>query len=341
MKLYNKHYDKCALLKYLSNEQQVAEIRRYTLTEGRAANCRILEFRTGAGLVFQVSADKGFDIFHCELNGMPVSFHSPLGMVHPSYYEPEGIGWFITFGGGFLTTCGLTYAGAPERIGNENFGLHGRIHATPAHDVCVEQSWIDDDYILSVKGKMIEGRMFGDNIEQTRSYTCTAGTNIIKIEDVFENKGFIPSPLMLIYHFNLGFPLIASGTKLEIPKSRISPRDEIAAQGLSEWNVMTEPVPGFKEQVFYHEHINPDNNGCIRATVTNIAGLGISIKYEMKELPILVQWKQMGSGFYVLGVEPSNCKVEGKSKEIAEKRIRYLQPQESIRIGIDVDVFQT
>ena len=52
--------------------------------------------------------------------------------------------------------------------------------------------------------------------------------------------------------------------------------------------------------------INPDNR------------LKLTVSYRTAELPYLAQWKMMGRGEYVMGLEPANCFPEGQ--ENFEKR---------------------
>ncbi len=114
-------------------------------------------------------------------------------------------------------------------------------------------------------------------------------------------------------------------------------RDETAQAGIARHLVMDAPQAGYAEQVFFHE-INPDANGFATAAVVNdelkLAGY---VSYRQKELPNLVQWKQMGVGAYVLGVEPANCAVLGRQAERERGTLQMLAPGESremiLRLG--------
>lgn len=77
------------------------------LGDGMERDVRLLEFRTGSGFSFDVVVDRAFDIGRCELNGYPLSWFFGVGFARPWFHEPEGLGFFQTFGGGLLTTCGL------------------------------------------------------------------------------------------------------------------------------------------------------------------------------------------------------------------------------------------
>jgi hypothetical protein len=81
------------------------------------------------------------DIAWAEFKGEPVSFISKTGVSTPAYFEENGFGFLRNFTYGLLTTCGLTYMGAPCVDEGTQLGLHGRISNIPADDVSVYQEW--------------------------------------------------------------------------------------------------------------------------------------------------------------------------------------------------------
>jgi hypothetical protein len=58
-------------------------------------------------------------------------------------------------------------------------------------------------------------------------------------------------------------------------------------------------------------------------------GLTYQLRFRHRELPEMVQWKQMGQGTYVLGLEPANCRVEGRSAARARGTLVELAPGEA------------
>ena len=56
----------------------------------------------------------------------------------------------------------------------------------------------------------------------------------------------------------------------------------------------------------------------------------MSVKYSKETLPYLVQWKQMGQGEYVLGLEPGNCVPENQLNNAAKNLLKYIAPGEKI-----------
>jgi len=86
------------------------------------------------------------------------------------------------------------------------------------------------------------------------------------------------------------------------------------------------PQAGYAEQVYYHD-LRTDSRGCTRiAFVNRGAGLGLVWRYELAALPLLTQWKMMGEGEYVMGIEPCTCPVGGRSAARKEGALRELAP---------------
>ncbi len=56
-----------------------------------------------------------------------------------------------------------------------------------------------------------------ENITLTRQIKTRLGWKGFTIYDVIENHGFEPQPLMMLYHFNFGFPLLGPGAEVVGP----------------------------------------------------------------------------------------------------------------------------
>ena len=112
-RLYGRDYTRSELLRRVGRLDQVAGVRLVTLEDGAARGVRVLEFRTGGGLSFDVLVDRAFDVGRCDLDGASLCWQSNPGVVGPWYYEPEGWGWFRSWGGGMVVTCGLDHTLGP------------------------------------------------------------------------------------------------------------------------------------------------------------------------------------------------------------------------------------
>ncbi len=320
--LYGKNYTKTEILKRVGDISQIASATRFEYTDGKAKGTAAVEIKNGSGLRFVVLTDRGMDIAYAEIKGVPLSFISKTGVVSPTHYdEPD---FLRSFTGGLLTTCGLTYMGAPCVDQGVSLGAHGRISNIPAYDVCVEQKWVGEDYIISVSGKVRESTMFGENIVLTRTIATKLGENKIYIHDEIENCGFESTPFMVLYHMNLGFPLVSEDTVLETNCENCRPRDEDAEKGFGKECDFSSPVHSYKEQVFYRDSVADSYARLINKKL----GLSLQINFNGAELPYLVEWKQMGEQDYVLGLEPATYPPDGRAKARERGELDFIAPQE-------------
>ena len=145
--------------------------------------------------------------------------------------------------------------GPPGARGGEELGLHGRASHIPATRVSHGAYWDEEGCVLRASGQIRESSVFGPNLVLRRRIMARVGESRIRIEDRIENEGFDPEPLMVLYHINLGWPLLAETSRMAGPGRSgdpPQPRDEEARTGLDAWDRFAPPTPNFKERVFYH-----------------------------------------------------------------------------------------
>ena len=65
-------------------------------------------------------------------------------------------------------------------------------------------------------------------------------------------------------------------------------------------------------------------------------GIALTIKFNVSELPYLIQWKMLGQGEYVLGLEPSSVPLKNRKELRDENTLPLLQPGESVANTIEV-----
>ncbi|MEM3041213.1 MAG: DUF4432 family protein, partial [Nitrososphaerota archaeon] len=51
-----------------------------------------------------------------------------------------------------------------------------------------------------------------------------------------------------------------------------------------------------------------------------------------------IQWKMLGEGTYVMGMEPANSLVMGRDKERAWGTLQYIGPQETKEFHIEIGI---
>jgi hypothetical protein len=339
-KLFGKTWTKEEILAHVGDISTLGSIRLVELADGPGRGVRAADVRTGAGLHFTVLIDRGLDIGYAAFNEIPIAFQANAGVRSPYFYDQEGYGWLHTFHGGLLCMCGLSAAGHPSEDAFGRHGLHGRVSNTPAQFVSLGDGWDGDEYEFWISGRVRESSVFGFNLQMTRKITTRLGEGRFCVDDTFENLGREPAPLMLLYHCNFGFPLVAEGSELVVDDVSVMPRDAEAEQGIAAHNRFEAPQPGYAEQVFYH-NARADREGYVTAAIVNGwlnegEGLAAYIRYRQAELPVLIEWKQMGVVDYTAGVEPANCYPEGRAREAERGTLRVMAPGEVVRTKLEI-----
>ena len=339
--LYRREWSRQELVRRIGHMDQVAGIKPVELADGRARGNRVLQVWTGSGLRFDVQVDRALDISSCRFKGTPLAWGSSVGEVHPAYYEPGGLGWLRSFGGGLLVTCGLDQFGEATSDAGEDLGIHGRASNLPAQSVSYRTYWTEDGYELEISGEVRQARVFGENLVLRRRISSRLGSNRITLEDVVTNEGFAPQPHMILYHFNLGFPLLSEDSRLHLEAQETFPRNRDAESGLSEWRNLQTPTAGYAEQVFRHE-LAADDEGKVHVELENpVLGIGLRWTYDKDSLPHLFQWKMMGEGLYVLGIEPANSSgIDGRQAARRDGDLPHLAPGESRRYALELEVIE-
>ncbi len=324
------------LLRLVGDVSQLFGVKDYTLNDGMGKGVRAIDVKTEQGLCFTVLPDRSMDISNLSYKGVNVSYISSTGVTSPQHFTEMDGGFQRGFFGGFLTTCGLSNVGIPCVIDGKYYGQHGRIHSAPASNIAAEVVYSDDVPEIVVRGTVRETQFFGINLVMTREIKIKMGENCFRIHDEITNDGFSREPLMLLYHFNMGYPFLDEGAKF-IANSTVVPRDEEAASGIETYNEFTAPQPNYKEQVFYHD-INEENGMCRVAMHNPKLPLTVSFAFPKSQLPRLSEWKQMGEGAYVVGIEPSICHVGGRKAAIADGTIKYIEPGETKKFDITIEI---
>ena len=325
-------------LRLVGNTDQLYSVTKVEVDEGKARGTAMYQVETGGGLRYDVTADNGLDIGSLSYRGVNICFLAKNGYVSPYGNTPLEEDFLHTFSGGMFYTCGLLSTGPANRDADGVWQpMHGRYHNLPA-DQCFGR--VVDHATIEIGGRIQETRLFGHALEVRRTITSPVGGGELTVTDILTNNTPDPIEYMLLYHMNFGYPFLTKELQMELPEgTAIKPRTEEAARGLGQERIFQDPVDGKEEQVYFHlEPDSDDGLGWVRL-YNPLLGFGAEVTWTKDTLPIMTQWKCMRSGEYVLGIEPTNSYVMGRSAERENGSIGHLQPFESKRMQVTLRFF--
>ena len=142
--------------------------------------------------------------------------------------------------------------------------------------------------------------------------------------DKIKNIGSEASPLEVLYHCNMGYPLLSENSEVFVPSSEVLPRNEYAKEGIEDCLKMEKPQNGYVEKCYYHIVSGTPTVSIYNPDIKK----GLNIKFDTKELPYFTEWKMMGEYDYVLGLEPGNCYPDGRDVMREKGMLEFLKPDE-------------
>lgn len=318
---------------YIGHDSQVYGIEEHRLVGGKGDGMRLLEINNGKGAELTVVLDRCADISRLRYKGVNLSYFSPCGYVAPAYYDAAGANWLKSFTAGYLTTCGLQAVGSPCTDEGEELPLHGSIANIPAEQVY----WLEEEGDLVVYATIRDEGIFAPKLRMSREIRVSLRSNEFSIQDTIENTGDTRQPFEILYHMNMGYPMLDEDSILEIPSAEVLPRDEHAAEDIGNWMHMMKPEAGYVERCYYHKF--PDRNGKAGIYQPKL-GKGLEITFDAEELDGFVEWKMMGVRDYVLGLECGNCYPDGRDVMRQTGMLKFLEPGEKKAYQVKVHMFE-
>ena len=314
---------------YIGLEAQLYGIEEHRLVGGKGDGMRLLQVRNGKGLEMTVVPDRCADIYRLYFDGVNMGFFGPCGYVAPSYYQPTGSDWLKSFTAGFLTTCGLEAVGSPCVDQGETLPLHGTIGNTPAEQCC----WYEEKGELVIRALVRDEVQFGRKLRLHRQIRVSLKENSFRILDTVENTGVREEPMEILYHMNMGYPLLDEDSVVTIPACKVIPRNEHAAENIDACLKMEKPQADYEECCFYHQF--PDQNGKASIYQPKL-GKELTIEFDASKLDGFTEWKMMGVRDYALGLECGNCYPDGRDVMRSTGMLKFLKPGESICYEVKV-----
>ena len=303
------------------------------LRGGLNQGMRGLDINTGS-MTIRILPDRGMGIWKAWHQNEILGWESPVrnGPVHPSLVNQErrgGLGWLDGFDE-LLCRCGLASVGPPgKEEGSFPFTLHGRIANLPAWSLEIQVN--QNDGKITVRGSVDECSLFDHLFRLTTTYIFTPGSNRIEITDRVENLAAKPDVFQLLYHLNIGRPILGPGAKMVAPIREMCPQTRRAAEGIDGWENYCGPQQGFAEQVYLmylHGNARGETLALLQSSDSN---QGVVVRFNLHSLPCFTLWKNTGAieEGYVTGLEPATCFPNFRGFERENSRMRQLNPSES------------
>ncbi len=312
--------------RYIGCEQQLWGVQELRLVGGKGDGMRLLHVRSGKGLEFVVSADRCADISRVTFKGDNMGYFAPCGYVSPKYYDGKGDGFLKSFTAGFFTTCGLTAVGTPCVDDGEELPLHGNVSNTPCENI----GYWNEGGAIHIKALVRDAAIFSHQLLLEREYICPLNKNEIYLSDTITNIGERETPIEVLYHCNMGYPLLSEASEVNIPSSEVAPRNEHALDGIERCLETEEPQPGYEEKCYYHKLEGRPSVSVFNPKIQK----GVVISYNADELPFFTEWKMMGVRDYVLGLEPGNCLPDGRDVMREQGKLEFLKCGETKKCNL-------
>ena len=285
----------------IGNTEQLCVAQRVQVTDGRGNGARQIYVANGK-LNFVLSESNALDVLRLWHEGTNVGFVSKNGL----YTAPAD--FLGNFPAGMLYTCGLDAIG-----GVEGHPIHGRIHSIPAE---IKELKADESGVKIV-AEIRDTALFGQNLSLTRTVSTAAGSDEVKIEDRLENHAFRDEKYCMLYHVNVGYPIVDAGAKISGNFVESKPRTPWAEHEMTKMLKVESPIDNAEETCYFH--LTKDG----KMTIENkTLGKRFTVASSLRKF---VQWKSRASGDYVIGLEPCTSWLDG------ELKYSVLKPGKSVR----------
>ena len=292
----------------IGNTEQLCVAQRVQVTDGRGNGARQIYVANGK-LNFVLSESNALDVLRLWHEGTNIGFVSKNGLYTA---QSDFLG---NFPAGMLYTCGLDAIG-----GVEGHPIHGRIHSIPAE---IKELKADESG-MKIVAEIRDTALFGQNLVLTRTVSTAAGSDEVKIEDRLENHAFRDEKYCMLYHVNVGYPIVDAGAKISGNFVESKPRTPWAEHEMTKMLKVESPIDNAEETCYFH--LTKDG----KMTIENKAlGKRFTVASSLRKF---VQWKSRASGDYVIGLEPCTSWLDG------ELKYSVLKPGKSVRHTIVLKV---
>ena len=295
----------------INSLSQIASIRRYTITEGSAKGLDFIDIDNG-NIRFLLNVSKALDITQLYHKGVNMSFLSKNSLTK------RELAFGDRFEGGMLYTCGFDNFG-----GRDGYETHGTFHNTPAEVVRAECT----NNEIVVEANIRNSTLFGKNLLIRRKITTKVGSSKIDLCDELINESYRDEEYCVLYHFNVGYPMLDNGGKVIADVSEIKARNDWANENISTAFFIEDDVPN-KQETCYFVKLNTPKITYVNEKINR----ELTLSYTMDTLPCFTLWKSMASGDYALGLEPCTSELDDNFER------KIVKAGESVKFELSLSV---
>jgi len=161
---------------------------------------------------------------------------------------------------------------------------------------------------------------------------------------VVTNLGNTPTPHMLLYHCNYGWPLVDEGTQIVWKgawRSRGLDMDNAIFNDKNDFRTCRKPLEAHRGggEACGFVDVAADKSGlCTIGLHNKRLGLAVATRYRKKHFPCMANWQHWGPGEYVTGLEPGTNFPIGQSAARKQKQLIYLGPGKSRTYDLEISV---
>ena len=189
------------------------------------------------------------------------------------------------------------------------------------------------------RGDVRQAHVFGESLTLEREIRIGLAGTTIELDDVVRNDGFAPTPHMILYHVNVGWPVL--GEHAEVVAGVGEPRVATRRPQGADWRVVDPPQLPVRGAGLGAHAARRTAGGLGRAAVLNSdigdgRPLGVELAWSHDTLPRLFQWRVMSDQNYVIGLEPGNAPIEGRARAREEGTLVILEPGEERRTTLRI-----
>ena len=295
-------------LSTIGSTEQLCMAQRVQVTDGRGNGARQIYVANGK-LHFVLSESNALDILRLWHEGTNIGFVSKNGL----YTAPTD--FLGNFPAGMLYTCGLDAIG-----GVEGHAIHGRIHSIPAEI----RELAADEKGVKIVAEIRDTALFGQNLSLTRTVSTAEGSDEVKIEDRLVNCAFRDEKYCMLYHVNVGCPIVDAGARISGNFVESKPRTPWAEHEMAKMLEIEQPLDNAEETCYFHK----TKDGKMSIENPKI-GKRFTVTSSLRKF---VQWKSRASGDFVVGLEPCTSWLDG------ELKYSVLKPGKSVKNTIVLKV---